>query len=118
MTTAAPAGSLDHVTEIEGPRVGDPASLLTRWGSLLLVDQPITIVGDATPIYADTIAMGLPVAQVTGLPPLAGTIGLLAVQQHRAGLTIDPAAVRPLYVRRPDAEVERERRALDVQRVK
>jgi hypothetical protein len=41
--------------------------------------------------------------------PLAAAIGRIAVARHARGLAIDPAAVQPLYVRRPDAEVERER---------
>jgi hypothetical protein len=36
----------------------------------------------------------------------------MALARAARGETIDPAAVHPLYVRRPDAEVDRDRRAL------
>jgi len=36
----------------------------------------------------------------------AGTVGRLAIA--RASAALDPAGVRPLYVRRPDAEIARE----------
>ena len=39
-------------------------------------------------------------------PPLAGTIALLA--SRGAADAIEPAAVRPLYVRRPDVEIARD----------
>jgi hypothetical protein len=44
-------------------------------------------------------------------PPLAGAIGRIAVATARRGEAITPGAVRPLYVRRPDAELDRERKA-------
>jgi tRNA A37 threonylcarbamoyladenosine modification protein TsaB len=43
-------------------------------------------------------------------PPLAGTIALLAGQRAQAGERMLPHAIRPLYVRRPDAELARDRR--------
>ena len=49
-------------------------------------------------------------AQVVEHPLLAGAIGRLAARAAR-GAAIDPAGVRPLYVRRPDAEIERDRKA-------
>ena len=73
-------------------------------------DAAVVFVGDGAALYADTIAEHA-TARVEGLshqPLLAGTIGRMAVARAQRGETIDPAAVRPLYVRRPDAEVERE----------
>jgi hypothetical protein len=44
-------------------------------------------------------------------PPLiAGAIGRMAVVQAQRGEAIDPAAVHPLYVRKSDAEIERDRK--------
>ena len=43
-------------------------------------------------------------------PALAGVIGRMAVDRARAGATVNPAGVQPLYVRRPDAELARRRR--------
>jgi hypothetical protein len=43
-------------------------------------------------------------------PPLvAGALGRVAVA--RASEAVEPAAVRPLYVRRPDAELARDARS-------
>ena len=58
--------------------------------------------------YADVIAARAPAALVRDAPPLAGVIGRMAVDRARAGETVDPAGVQPLYVRRPDAEIARE----------
>jgi hypothetical protein len=42
--------------------------------------------------------------------PLAGAVGRIAGRLHAAGRTGPPHALAPIYVRRPDAEVERDRR--------
>jgi hypothetical protein len=44
-------------------------------------------------------------------PPIAGVIGLMAAAAARRGGLVHPAGVQPLYIRRPDAEVDREKRA-------
>ena len=36
--------------------------------------------------------------------------GNLVVRRARAGETVDPAGVQPIYVRRPDAEIAREQK--------
>ena len=43
-------------------------------------------------------------------PPLAGLVGKLALGMFEDGLAPTPDSIRPLYVRRPDAEVSQERR--------
>jgi hypothetical protein len=40
--------------------------------------------------------------------PLAGAVGLLAEEAASRGSVGSPAAIQPLYVRRPDAELHRE----------
>ncbi len=110
-------GPLSRVTEMEGPHVGEPGALLEHWARVV-GDRTMSLVGDGVAASADAISRYLPGARIIAVPALAGTIGCLASEQDRAGLTIEPAAVRPLYVRRPDAEVERERRSLDAPRVK
>ena len=84
---------------------------LARWSSHIR-DADVTFVGDGAALYADVISdhrsLG---SEVRPEPPLlAGAIGRMAVVRAQRGDTIDPAAVHPLYVRRSDAEVERERR--------
>ena len=46
-------------------------------------------------------------------PParMAGTIGRIAWRMHARGLTGAPHALMPEYVRRPDVEIDRDRRA-------
>ena len=109
----APPFSPDRLLEVEGASVGEPHVTLARWGSTLR-DASVVFVGDGAALYADTIAnrrsMGWDVR--LDQPPLAGVIGRMAVARAQRGETIDPAAVHPIYVRRPDAEVERERRAV------
>jgi hypothetical protein len=63
-------------------------------------------------LYADAISGGASSGWTVlpQTPLLAGAIGRMALARAERGETIDPAAVHPLYVRRPDAEVERERK--------
>jgi tRNA threonylcarbamoyladenosine biosynthesis protein TsaB len=104
-TAAAPftAGRLE---ELDGPSVDAPASVLSRWQATL--PAPETFVGDGAESFADAIATVFPKAAVVPPPLIAGAIGRLAVE--RAAEAVDPAAVRALYVRRPDAEIGRDAR--------
>ena len=94
-----------RLTELEGATVGSPAATLGRW-RMLSPDVAIVFVGDGAVLYAADIARDTPSSRVQAAPDLAGVIGLLAVD--RAADALDPAAVRPLYVRRPDVEVVRD----------
>jgi tRNA threonylcarbamoyladenosine biosynthesis protein TsaB len=97
-----------RLAEIDGPSVGDPAGTLGRWGRI--IDSAIVFAGDGAEQYADVLRSYQPDARIVGVPPLAGAIGLMAVADSGPGGTMDPAEVRPLYVRRPDAEVDRDKR--------
>jgi hypothetical protein len=68
-----------------------------------------TFIGDGAIQWSDAIRQADSAARILGPPLLAGALGRLAVSQA-ASVAIDPAAVRPLYVRRPDAEIERDAR--------
>jgi tRNA threonylcarbamoyladenosine biosynthesis protein TsaB len=107
----APPFTPERLVEIDGATVGDPIATLARWGSQV-GDAPVRFVGDGAALYSDVITSRDPSAwEVVAHPPLlAGAIGRMAVARAQRGQTIDPAAVHPLYVRRPDAEVEREKR--------
>ena len=64
-----------------------------------------------TMVYEGTITKYNPGAwKIVPAPLLAATIGRMAVARAQRGATIHPAAVHPVYVRRPDAEIEREKR--------
>jgi tRNA threonylcarbamoyladenosine biosynthesis protein TsaB len=78
-----------RLREMDAPAVDDPASTLLRWEA-----------------NAELLAGR---GAVIPPPALAGAIGTMAVHRARAGETVDPAGVQPLYIRRPDAELARER---------
>ena len=103
--TGAPPFSRARLTEIDGPTVGSPASTLARWRALA-TGLPAVFVGDGATLYAADIARESSAARALPPPLLAGVIGRLAVA--RASESLDPAAVRPLYVRRPDVEIARD----------
>jgi tRNA threonylcarbamoyladenosine biosynthesis protein TsaB len=88
--------------------VAAPDATLRQWHASLSHDR-IVFIGDGASTYRDEIARACPAAIVRPAPMLAGAIGRLATARAAAGETIDPADIRPLYVRRPDAEVARER---------
>jgi tRNA threonylcarbamoyladenosine biosynthesis protein TsaB len=103
---AAPfrAGRLE---EIDGPTVGDPSATLTRWIDNLDL-RPAIFVGDGAVLYESEIRSALVDGRVVAPPLLAGMIGRLAIA--RVSDALDPARVRPLYVRKPDAEIARDRK--------
>jgi tRNA threonylcarbamoyladenosine biosynthesis protein TsaB len=100
----------DRVSVIEAPSVGDPTATLARWRDRFGV-VPAVIVGDGARLYADTIARVAPESRIVAAPMIAGAIGRMAVARGNRGGRVDPAGIQPLYVRRPDAEVDRERQA-------
>jgi tRNA threonylcarbamoyladenosine biosynthesis protein TsaB len=100
-----------HLSEIEGPAVGNPADVLARWRT----QDPAfsaTFVGDGAVLYTLAITAGSPGNIVKPLPDVAGAIGLLA--EDRASEALAPSAIRPLYVRRPDAELARDEKRLSM----
>jgi tRNA threonylcarbamoyladenosine biosynthesis protein TsaB len=108
-TAAAPPFTRARVTVVEDAAVGDPAATLRRWAAAGWI--PGVFIGSGARAYRDVIAAAAPGnTTVCDAPPLAPAIGLIAADRARAGETIDPAAVQPLYVRRPDAELARDLR--------
>jgi tRNA threonylcarbamoyladenosine biosynthesis protein TsaB len=106
----APAFTPERLASIVAPTVGDPVEILNAWTRDAAAPQ--VCVGDGAVRYADAIAERLPAVRVGGAPLLAGAIGRLAIVGAQRGLAVHPAAIQPLYIRRPDAEVDRERRAM------
>jgi tRNA threonylcarbamoyladenosine biosynthesis protein TsaB len=91
------------------PAVNSPADMLAAWAPAL-VDASAEFVGDGAVAYAAAIEGLLPGGSriIRPVPPLAAAIAAIAVR-HRS--EAGPAhRIRPLYVRRPDAELVRERR--------
>jgi tRNA threonylcarbamoyladenosine biosynthesis protein TsaB len=101
------AALYEHGREVDPPTVARPETVLGR-----LPDGPLQFTGDGASIRQDVIRGVLgdrarfaePIA-----PLLAGAIGALAAGAWEAGRRPAPDAIRPLYVRRPDAELARDR---------
>jgi tRNA threonylcarbamoyladenosine biosynthesis protein TsaB len=87
-----------------------PADVLALWGPASTL-MTVSFRGDGAVRYADTIrsVLGSSADIATEMPPLAGAVARIATANpHRAVL---PHAVIPIYVRRPDVELARERRS-------
>jgi len=93
-----------RVEEIEEPVVGDPSLIADRWRAA----GAVTFTGDGAARYRHLLGGA---AFIDPLP-LAGAIARMAAARAARGESAGPAAVRPLYIRRPDAEIDRDRRAL------
>jgi tRNA threonylcarbamoyladenosine biosynthesis protein TsaB len=104
---AAPPFTRARLTEIEAPAVGEPEPTLERWRATTGA-APAAVAGDGAVLYARELARHTPRSLIMPSPQLAGAIGLLAVD--RAAEAVEPSAVRPFYVRRPDVEVLREKK--------
>ena len=110
--SAAPLFEPERLTEIDPPGVNDPASTIARWRAMV-GDEGVAVIGDGAVLFADAVAGQAPAWRVVPPPLLAGAIGRIAVARARRGETVDAAGLRPLYIRRPDAEVARDRRVAD-----
>lgn len=94
------------LTELAPPSVETPAATLERWRAGGL--RPEVVCGDGAVLFASTLPADM---RVLAPPPLAPAIAALALAAYRDARTVAPAAVQPLYVRRPDAEVARDARS-------
>jgi tRNA threonylcarbamoyladenosine biosynthesis protein TsaB len=103
--TAAPPFSRARVIELEGASVGSPGETLSRWRTPS-AGSAMVFVGDGAVLFAADIMEELPSSGILAPPELAGAVGLLAVD--RQADAVEPSAVRPLYIRRPDVEVVRD----------
>jgi tRNA threonylcarbamoyladenosine biosynthesis protein TsaB len=95
---------------LESPVAEPPALVLERWRPRL-AGQSVIVIGDAAPRDAALVAQAGEGRWITRTPaPLAPQIARLGRGLAARGLAGPPHALSPLYVRRPDAEVERDRR--------
>jgi tRNA threonylcarbamoyladenosine biosynthesis protein TsaB len=96
---------------VESPVAEPPASVLERWRSRL-AGHPAIFIGDAVSRDAELIARAgekkWAIRTPDPLAPQIARIGRRLARQGRAGA---PHALTPIYVRRPDAEIERDKRA-------
>ena len=93
------------------PQVGPPALIAAEIADLI-GDARAGFAGDGAERYRDVIdALGLRESRVFPVRPIAPALARLA--WLRRDTAVSPHAVIPVYVRRPDAELARERAALD-----
>src|SRR5262249_21005059 len=100
----APAFSPARLREVEPPMVDAPDQTLMRWKRF---PEALAVAGDGAVAYRNLLN-GLSHGEMP--PPLAASIARIAMARAKAAATLDPTAVHPLYVRRPDAEMDRLRR--------
>jgi tRNA threonylcarbamoyladenosine biosynthesis protein TsaB len=102
---ASGGGAMPRLAEVEPPRVDRPENVLRDWADR--ARDPVAIAGDGAVLYRDTIGG---TSEVVPPPPMAGVIGRLAGIRAANGGSVSPAAVQPLYVRQPDAEIARDQK--------
>ncbi len=93
---------------VEGPVVEKPADVLVRWAAGTFL--PWVFVGDGALGYQGLIRAAFPDAHIIPhAPPLAPIIARLAEVYMREHGPVAPDAIRPIYIRRSDAELARDR---------
>jgi len=100
----------EHAVAVE-PGVGSPESFVSHLASL--ADRRIVVVGEAAARAATELAR-LGAALVPDTGPLAGIAARLAAASPERAVA--PHALRPIYIRRPDAVLARERADLQIGR--
>jgi tRNA threonylcarbamoyladenosine biosynthesis protein TsaB len=107
-------GEVYEATYQEGSAIDEP--VVARPEILLAAALPGTLfVGDGAATHADTIRQALGVGARLASPvdpPIAGAIARLAAAIAATGDRPGPEAIRPLYVRRSDAERARDDHAV------
>jgi tRNA threonylcarbamoyladenosine biosynthesis protein TsaB len=95
--------------EVEAPIVGRPEVLLEA-----LRARPTLFIGDGAREHAETIRRTLGEAARIAEPPAPPLAGIIAILAGEAPITAghSPHAIRPLYIRRTDAELSRDARAV------
>ena len=94
---------------IEAPTAAHPQSLLDAWRAHL-AGRHVIFIGDAAARDAAVIAKSADGLWESRTPtPLAPQIAVLAHRRAVNGEAGTPHTLEPIYVRRPDAEIERDR---------
>jgi tRNA threonylcarbamoyladenosine biosynthesis protein TsaB len=110
-SVAGGSAPFDELAQVEDAAVAVPDLMLGQWR-----DAPwfagLELAGDGALAYRDVIVAGggggIHIVEPT--PPLSPAIAFISWRRALSGDTIAPHAIRPVYVRRPDAELARERR--------
>ena len=94
---------------VEEHAVGQPEDIATRWATTFGLTK-IRLTGNGAQRYLNTWERtGITPEIIPEAASLAPAIGQLARQVGNEAI-ISPHAIRPLYIRKPDAELARERR--------
>jgi tRNA threonylcarbamoyladenosine biosynthesis protein TsaB len=107
-----PASTGSGVAPVVEACVGTPDEAAAFW-TATDDDAPIAVIGDAwADVSAPLVARFGPRLHPVAAPPLAAVLAVVATA--RATEAVAPAAVRPAYVRRPDAVLTRLQAGLSV----
>ena len=100
----------DGRTVLEPPTSLSPEATIDAWVGTIETASPIAFIGDGAIKYGDVIREQLGGRAILAVhtPPLAAAAGLIAAADPARAVV--PHAVVPLYVRRSDAELARDRR--------
>lgn len=95
---------------LDAPSVGAPERTLERWNPII-AGRRVRFIGDGASAYRELLAgTGRPDFDIVDpSPPLAPAIAMIARVMAQSGGAVAPHAVQPIYVRRPDAELARDR---------
>ena len=98
---------------IEPPIVGRAEEMLGAWAGHFR-GRTVCFVGDGALMCKQVLTECLKDAAqfIEPLPCLASSVALIAAERAAAGGAVMPHAIRPIYVRRPDAELARAARGL------
>lgn len=95
---------------LEAALVDHPGDILARWNREGKI--PHTFAGDGALAYRDlVVAASTDTRIVDPVPPLAPSVARLAEVQVQEHGVSPPDAIRPIYIRRSDVELARERKA-------
>jgi tRNA threonylcarbamoyladenosine biosynthesis protein TsaB len=108
------AALYENGQEVEPPSVESPSTIVGRLKAAPATAATATaFIGDGvrahSAVILDTLDGQALIADPV-VPLLAGTIATMATDAARSGHLPPPHAIRPLYVRRPDAELARDAR--------
>jgi tRNA threonylcarbamoyladenosine biosynthesis protein TsaB len=95
---------------LDGPIVAAPSGVLARWAAILPAGR-VWFVGDGALAYRALVEASPSAAIVEAVPLVAPWVAVLAARAAVAGPLPGPELLQPLYVRRPDAELARDRAA-------
>jgi tRNA threonylcarbamoyladenosine biosynthesis protein TsaB len=104
------AGGDWEAVEEDPPMVAHPEAVIARWTALGV--GGLVFVGDGALAYRALVEeSGLLGRLIDPLPPTAPSLARLAAARLAGGGAFLPHGVVPVYVRRPDAELARDRKA-------